>query len=148
MQVIETYLYPNIVEVQILDSTIYHLRNRTVYSRPIKIYKGIDNPIQVIVYNQDNKPIPMDGYTVEAHIQDSTNKVTVKTYTVTFEDSVTGSGHILIDQPTLDDLDQRYYKLAFKLVKISDSTEQPMYTDVNFNVPIDLEVLPGYYPEL
>ena len=62
MQTIKAYLYPNTAEVQILDPSILTVRNRQVYSRPIKVYQGIDNPIQVVLRNQDQKKITLlDG---------------------------------------------------------------------------------------
>jgi hypothetical protein len=74
MITVKTYLYPNLVEVQVFDPTIFTTRNRQVYSRPIKIYQGIDNPIQVVVLNQDQKKVDLTGYAVQADIQDPTNK--------------------------------------------------------------------------
>ena len=53
MQTIKLYLVDQIAEVQIMDPAIFTVRNRTVYSRPIKVYQGVDNPIQVVVKNQD-----------------------------------------------------------------------------------------------
>jgi hypothetical protein len=84
MQTIKTYLYPNTAEVQVFDPTIFTTRNRQVYSRPITVYQGIDNPIQVIVKNQDQKTVNLNGYAVQADIQDPTNQVTVASYAVTW----------------------------------------------------------------
>jgi hypothetical protein len=148
MQVVKTYLYPNIAEVQIMDTGFYKLRARVVYSRPIKIYQGVDNPIQVLVNNQDNKAVSVSGYAVQADIQDPTNKVTIKSYAVEFDNVAVSRGKIILDQLTIDSLDQRFYKLTFKLIKLSDNTEQPLYIDANYGVPLDLEVLPGYYSEV
>ena len=55
MQTVKAFIYDQKVEVQILDTTIFTTRNRIVYSRPIKVYQGIDNPLQIIVKNQDQK---------------------------------------------------------------------------------------------
>ena len=77
MQTVKAYIYNNKVEVQVLDTTIYAVRNRKVYSRPIKIYQGIDNPIQVIVKNQEQKAVNLTGYAVQADLQDPINRVAV-----------------------------------------------------------------------
>jgi hypothetical protein len=42
MQTIDVYWYKNILEVQVIDPTIFSTRNRIVYARNIKIYQGID----------------------------------------------------------------------------------------------------------
>ena len=147
MQAVKTYLYPNLVQVQILDPTIYPLRKRTVYARTITVYKGVDNPIQVIVNNQDNKPIPLTGYAVRVDVQDPLNEVSKFNTNVTITDPVKGLGYFTLDKTLLDTLDQRFYKLTFKTLRLADSEEQPMYTNHNYGVPLDLEVLPAYFPD-
>ena len=114
MQAVKTYLYPNLVQVQILDPTIYTLRKRTVYARTITVYKGVDNPIQVIVNNQDNKPVPLTGYAVRVDVQDPLNEVSKFNTNVTITDPVKGLGYFTLDKTLLDTLDQRFYKLTFK----------------------------------
>lgn len=147
MITIKTYLYKNIAEVQIMDPSIFTTRNRIVYSRPIKVYQGIDNPIQVVVKNQDQKNVNLTGYTVQASIQDPTNQVTIETYAVTFANVAVGQGTFTLDRGTINTLENRFYKLTFKTTKTSDSTEQPIYIDDNYGVPLDLEILPAYWAE-
>ena len=148
MQTIKAYLYPNTLEVQILDTRIYGARNRIVYSRPIKVYQGIDNPIQIIVRNQDQVAVNLTGYAVQVDIQDPTNQQTIESYAVNFTDITKGQGNIVIDKATLDNLEQRFYKLTVKTVKHSDNSEAPVYIDDNFGVPLDLQVLPAYWANM
>ena len=145
MITVKAYLYPNTAEVQVFDPTIFTNRNRIMYSRPIKVYQGIDNPIQVIVRNQDQKGVDLTGYAVQADIQDPTNQVTVNSYAVTFADITNGLGNFTLDKDTVDSLEQRFYKLTFKTIRQTDNTEAPMYIDDNYGVPLDLEVLPAYW---
>jgi hypothetical protein len=147
MITVKAYLYPNTAEVQVFDPTIFTTRNRQVYSRPIKVYQGVDNPVQVIIRNQDQKSVNLTGYTVQADIQDPTNQLTVNSYAVTFADITKGLGNFTLDQTTIDSLEQRFYKLTFKTTLIATDTTQPMYIDDNYGVPLDLEVLPAYYSE-
>lgn len=147
MITIKAYLYPNSVEVQIWDPTIFTTRNRVVYSRPIKVYQGIDNPVQVVTKNQDQKSVDLTGYIMQAAIQDPTNGITVETYAVTFADIAKGLGHFVIDRATINTLEQRFYKLTFKTIKHSDNSEQPIYIDDNYGVPLDLQILPAYYAD-
>lgn len=147
MQTIKTYLYYPKVEVQIVDPTIFTTRNRVVYSNPIKVYQGVDNPIQVIVKNQDQKKVDLTGYTMQASIQDPLNGVTVETYAVTFANIALGQGMFTIDRATINSLEQRFYKLTFKTNSNTDNTERPIYIDDNYKVPLDLEILPAYYAD-
>ena len=147
MITVKAFIYPNTAEVQVFDPAIFTTRNRQVYSRPIKVYQGIDNPVQVLVKNQDQKNVNLTGYTVQASIQDPTNQVTIETYAVTFANVAVGQGTFTIDRGTINTLENRFYKLTFKTIKTSDSTEQPVYIDDNYGVPLDLEILPAYWAE-
>ncbi len=145
MITVKAYLYPNTAEVQVFDPAIFTVRNRQVYTRTIKVYQGIDNPIQVIVRNQDQKSVNLTGYTVQADIQDPTNQVTVESYAVTFANVATGQGTFTITSEVVNSLEQRFYKLTFRTIQTSNSSERPLYVDDNYGVPIDLQVLPAYY---
>ena len=147
MITVKAFIYPNTAEVQVFDPAIFTTRNRQVYSRPIKVYQGVDNPVQVVVKNQDQKNVNLTGYTVQASIQDPTNQVTIETYAVTFANVAVGQGTFTLDKDTINTLENRFYKLTFKTIKTSDSTEQPIYIDDNYGVPLDLEILPAYWAE-
>ncbi len=142
---IQAYLYANIVRVQIWDPAIFTPRNRVVYSRPITVYQGIDNPLQIVIKNQDQKSVNLTGYTVQLNIEDPVNETTAYTIAVSFTDITKGLATATIDTATVNSLDQRIYKLTLKKVLVSDSSESPLYIDDNFSVPLDLEVKPAYY---
>jgi hypothetical protein len=145
MQTISAYLYDNVIEVQIFDPSIFTTRNRVVYSRPIKVYQGIDNPIQVLMKNQDQKRVNITGYAVQADIQDPLGRVTVESLAVSWVDATNGVGTFIIPAEVINRLDHRFYKLTFKAIKASDNTERPLFMDDNYSVPLDLQVLPAYY---
>lgn len=145
MQTIKAYLYDNIVEVQVVDPTIFTVRNRVVYNRTIKVYQGIDNPIQVVIKNQDQKAISLDGYAVQADIQDPLNEVTAASLAVLWHDITKGQGYFTINRELVNALEHRIYKLTFKRIHMGGDIDQILYTDDNYGAPVDLEVLPGYY---
>ena len=143
MITVKAYLYSIIAEVQVYDPRIFTTRNRVVYSRPIKVYQGIDNPVQVIVKNQDQKAVDLTGYTVQADIQDPTNQTTINSYPITWANIMLGQGNFTVDRATIDTLENRFYKLTFSANTAGNVT--PVYIDDNYGVPLDLEVLPAYY---
>jgi hypothetical protein len=148
MQQIQSYLYPNIVVVQFLDPTIFSPRNRPVYSRPIKVYQGIDNPLQVVVKNQDQKPVDVTGYLVQLDIQDPEAKGSMESLAVTITNMTQGQGTVTIPRDVVNSLDQRRYKITIKLINQGTNAERPLYTDANFGAAVDLEVLPGWYESM
>ena len=143
MITVKTYLYPNLAEVQVFDPTIFTTRNRQVYSRPIKVYQGIDNPIQVLVRNQDQKSVNLTGSTMTAQIQDPTNQTTITSYPITWANIMLGQGSFVFDANTINSLENRFYKLTFSANTAGNV--KPVYIDDNYGVPLDLEILPAYY---
>jgi hypothetical protein len=143
MIAVQSYLYDNIVQVQILDSNIFTVKDRTVYNRSIKIYQGIDNPVLVQVKNQDQKPVDLSDKSIKVDIQDPNEGVWKLGYTLSWSDSSKGLGKFIIKKDQMKSLDQRYYKLVLRLVD-DDGEEQPLYSDDNYGLMLDIEVLPGY----
>jgi hypothetical protein len=132
--------------VQILDlDPAIKPRNRVVYSRPITVYQGIDNPIQIIVKNQDQKNVNLTGYALQVDIQDPDNQVTAYSVAVDYSNVAIGTGTFILDKDTVNSLEARIYKLTLKTIRDSDAAERPIYVDDNFGVPIDLIVKPAYY---
>jgi len=148
MQQIQSYLYPNIVEVQFLDPSIFTTRNRVVYNRPIKIYQGIDNPLQIVVRNQDQKAIDVTGYAVQVDIQDPLSQTSVESLAVTIIDAARGLGTVTVPRDLTNALEQRFYKIVVKIVHLADNIERPLYIDSNYGAALDLQVLPGWYESM
>jgi hypothetical protein len=148
MQTINTYLYPNIILAQFVDPTIFTTRNPIVYTRTIKIYQGIDNPLQVLVKNQDQKSIDTTGYLVQLDIQDIESRGSVESLAVTMIDATKGQGTVIIPRDVVNALDQRRYKLTIKLINQTTNQEQPLYVDDNYGALAELEVLEGWYESM
>jgi hypothetical protein len=145
MQTIDIFWYKNILEVQVQDPAIFTTRNRIVYSRPIKIYQGIDNPIHIVAKNQDQKPVDFTGYVMTVEIQDPENEITVASYTVNFVTITKGLGTFVIPRDTVNALDQRHYQLTARLINSATNAENPLYIDDNYSVAVPLQVLSAYY---
>ena len=119
-----------------------------MYSRPIKIYQGIDNPLQIVVKNQDQKAINVTGYAVQVDIQDPLSQTSVESLAVTMTNAAKGLGTVTVPRDTVNALEQRFYKIVVKIIHLSDNVERPLYTDSNYGAALDLEVLPGWYESM
>ena len=108
MYEIQSYLYDNIILVQILDQgTFSPPRNRTVFSQPIKVYQGIDNPLQIVVRNQQQKAADISGYNVQLDIQDPFEKGAVESLAVSIDTVASGLCSVTIPKATTVALKQR-----------------------------------------
>lgn len=145
MNTIQTYLYAQKVVVQFWNSTFTNIRNSKVYGRKIKIYQGVDNPIHFSARDQDQKPVNLTGYTVQADIQDPVNSLTIISLAVNIVDTAKGLGYLLIDTATANSLVNRQYKMTFKVTNVGSAKQFPLYTDHDAMVPVDLMVEDAYY---
>jgi len=116
-----------------------------MYAKPVVVYQGIDNPLQVRVKNQEQTPVNMTPYLLQAEIQDPDSFLTVESFGIQFQNVTKGIGTFVIPKDLVNGLEQRRYKLTFKAINKSSNQEQPAYIDHNYMVPMDLIVLPGYY---
>ena len=147
MQAINVYLYPNILTVHLSDVRIFRKRSRAVYSRPIKVYQGIDNTIQLVIRNQDQVPVDLTGYSVQIDIQDPNHQLTIASYAVDFQDITKGIGTVVFPSDIIDGLEQRFYRITTRTIQATTNIQAPLYIDDNFGVPLDMEVLPAYYSD-
>lgn len=145
MQTLDVFIYKNILEVQVIDPAIYSVRNRIVYSRTIKVYQGIDNPIHVVAKNQDQKPVDLTGYDLQVDIQDPESEVTVETFTVNFITQDKGLGVFTFPASVVNGLDRRHYELTVKMINVASADETPLYIDDNYSLRVPIQVLPGFY---
>lgn len=145
MQTIDVFWYKNILEVQVQDPAIFSTRNRIVYSRTIKIYQGIDNPIHIVTKNQDQKSVDLTGYLMQVEIQDPENEITLAVYSVAFTTIAKGLGTFTIPRETVNALDQRHYYLTARLTNAATNAQNPVYIDDNYSVAVPLQVLSAYY---
>lgn len=116
-----------------------------MYSRTIKIYQGIDNPIHIVTKNQDQKAVDLTGYDVQVDIQDPENELTVETFTVNFVTQNKGLGVFTIPASVVNALDQRHYEFTVKLINLTSNDETPLYIDDNYGARLPVQVLSGYY---
>ena len=138
MQKIQFYLVPNRITVT-TDVAGYNTEFRQVYQRQIKIYKGIDNTIELDIRNSDQRKTAVTGYTAELQFFDSEHKVL---FTATGTAVGVGLMSVTIPAETIVNLQPQMLKVAAKLV--SASNQLPLYLDSQFGLLGTVEVLNGY----
>ena len=87
MQLIPRYLVNNRTTVVVNDSG-FTTEYRPVYTRNLKVYRGIDNKLEFKILNADQKPISLTSKTVKLLAFDETNNQIL---------SETGSNHSTIN---------------------------------------------------
>ena len=109
MQLIPRYLVNNRIEV-VSNDIGFITEYKPVYSRQIKIYKGIDNTVQFRFLNADQKPIDVSNETIKFVAYDETPK---KVLDLTVDASATkGLANLTIGNSLLEDLPQQYLRYS------------------------------------
>ena len=111
MQLIPRYLYKNKVDV-VSNDIGFVVEYKPVYSRQVKVYKGVDNKIQFRMLNADQKPIWINGHVIEFQAFDDEKNQVLK-YEATIQDdgsttSTKGMFYITITENDLLNLPAQY----------------------------------------
>jgi hypothetical protein len=147
MQKISSYLYPNRLELLINSMDLdyqYPVEWKIVYQRPIKIYKGVDNAIELVVKNNDQKRINISDKNIKMIVKDQSNYLVGEFTAEIMDDGSTektrGLAKIVIDENTIKDLDTQF--LNFSVVALDDQNKKTLlYADSNFSAKHTLDLL-------
>jgi len=145
MQRIQVYLYPNrITLVSNLDEgSANNVEWRIVYQRTVKIYKGIDNIIELELKNNDQKRIELGISELKLVLMDQSQNL-INTYTAqSLEDSTqVGLARITIPSADIANLDPQY--LRFAVYQVNAIFENLLtYTDSQFGAVGTIQLLNG-----
>jgi hypothetical protein len=126
-------------------------RNEIVYTRSIKIYKNIDNPVELLFVNRDEKPITITGKTVRYYIVDAKTQSVVVTGLADIIDdgssqSKRGVTVINILRTDIADLTVGLYNFSVKVLD-EDEVDSIVYTDQDYNAATTIEILNSVYPD-
>lgn len=140
MQKFQVYLVPNRIKVT-TDVTGFATEFRQVYQRKLKLYKGIDNAIEFDVRDSDQRRQNIMGYNIVVKFYDAAHK---NLFSVQ-GNPVVGKPGIMTAVITADDIalvDPQILKMAAYIR--DDSEERIVYSDSQFDIFLDVDVLDGY----
>lgn len=147
MQQITSYLYDNTVLVQIDTDPEIKQRNRVVYTRPINVYKGVDNLIKIRFLNSDQKPVNVSAYSMTFNIIDDyvfSNAATVFSSNITVVNAANGLATVNVTKLDMVQLDREQYTYNIKMN--NGSANIASYVDDNYGSAGQLIVSSAAYP--
>jgi len=149
MQKISSYLYPN--RIQLLTNLDEESNNdqvewRIVYQRTIKIYKGIDNVLEVDVKNNDQKRISLLGKQIYMVIFDQANNEVNRYLATNLEDDSSqtskGLARINIMSTDLENLIPQSFSFVVYMHN-EDATLEILYGDSKYGARGTIDLLNG-----
>ena len=157
MQTLACYLYPILLECQVITNESTTTRYPIVYANRIKLYKYANNQVKLLFKNNDQKSIDFAGYTVQFNIfknQTSPAKSTAVTIPIPTAVGTTVpkvSHAVLTINSILDDLEPGLYNYSIDAGapqgQVAAALADPLlYTDDNYSVVGELEVILMHQP--
>ena len=133
MQLMPRYLVKNRTNV-IANVAGFITEYRPVYTRQLKVYKGIDNVLDFRLLNADQKPIDTSNYTPVIHIFDQEKNLVIQKDCIILDDGSSATKGLfkvtITDNETLN-LKQQYMSYAIHLVD-DNSDSIITYTETAF----------------
>ncbi len=154
MQFNPVYLYANKLDVFTSPSDSWSTeRYRRVYNRNLKIYRGVDNRIDIQVRNQDQKASNITGSTLVFNLISKDTKDLVLSKDFINMDLSTGKVTITLTDSELLDIANGFYQYSVikEVRETVDSTDyrvlskMPMYVDSQYGTIGTLEVSGDVY---
>ena len=141
MQLIPVYLYPNKVDVYTnVPGTWTTERYRKVYNRTVKLFRGVDNRVDIQVRNSDEKALDITGATVSFSLIRHSNQSLVVTKTCTPIDITKGRFYVTITEQELYDINNGFYQYSvYKETPAGIKT--PLYIDSQYGAVATIEVV-------
>lgn len=150
MQINSLYLYPN--KIDLFTSSLASWtteRYRKVYNRNLKIFRGVDNRIDLQVKNSDQKPINTSGSTLVFNLLAREGKDLIWSKDCETVSSTVGRYRVYISESELIDLESGNYEYSLIQENRSDvdsttykvTRRTPLYVDSQYDVIGTLEIL-------
>ena len=157
MQLISVYLYQNKIDVFTNAATAWQTeRYRRVYNRNLKIFRGVDNRIDIQVRNSDQKAADVSGSTLVFNLVERETQSLVAQKTCVTVSASTGKHYVELNESELLDIEAGFYQYSvYNEIRINNqdgthtvTSRTPLYIDSQYDTLANIEVLDNGAGEL
>ena len=146
MQLIPRYLVDERINVVTTEAG-FVVEYRPVYSRTLKIYRGVDNVVQFRLLNADQKPVTIDADYYFVAFDEGRNKILERRVTVTDDSSVATRGMFEVTITESDLLNHQQQYLNYNIYKSENGVNTVTYASRDFEssgvIYLDGHAYPG-----
>lgn len=143
MQKLNGYLETQYLSVTYSPDTATSNRSRTVYARPLKLYRGINNTLQLRLLNVDQKAVDITGKTFVFNIIDPSTHLVIKDVTGTLADptqaTMKGYVNFAFTESQLKDANGGIYTYSVHELA-SDGSRTVVYSGDDYNADGELRI--------
>ena len=132
MQLTPRYLYNNVTSI-ITSETGFVVEYRPVYSRQLKVYRGIDNTLQFRLLNADQKPVQINSQPVFVAFDENQNQIIQRDCTITDDSSTALKGMFEVNITENDLLNIRQQYITYNIYLKDNNDRILTYSNRNFD---------------
>ncbi len=149
MQTISCYLYPNRIEAYTNYGTDWlNERYRRVYNRNLKLYRGVDNRVDLQVKNSDQKTANIGSYDIVFALVGKETQEFILKKDCTVVDSNIGKVIVTITENEMNDIESGSYQYSLIAETRIDNgdgthtvtTRRPLYIDSQYGTEATVEI--------
>lgn len=140
------YLYKQIHHVTI-GAGLPDRQNNMYYTKPIKLHKGVDNPIQFNIKNNHQKKVNVGGSTFVLNVVEPESGKQLLTRTLIIADGIKGILTTTLTREDMQDFNKNKYNYGIICTQ-GDGVEYPVYVDENYDASGTIEVRGDAYAQL
>lgn len=144
MQKLNGYIETQYLKVLYNPDTTTSNRSRIVYARPLKLYRGISNTLQLRLLNVDQKPVDVTGKTFAMNIIDQSTHLVIKSKTGTIANAAQGHVDFELNDSDLRNSDAGYYIYSVHELK-SDGSKTVVYSNDDYDADGELRIYDSPY---
>lgn len=150
MQINYLYLYSNRIDVFTNALASWQAeRYRRVYNRNIKIYRGVDNRIDIQVRNSDEKAISVANSSMVFNLFSNGREEIVIQKDCTEVDATTGKVYVTLTEKELFNIEKGFYNYSIvqevrETINVDEyrvTSRTPMYIDSQYGVKAIIEIV-------
>jgi hypothetical protein len=119
--------------------------NRMYYSKPVKLHKGVDNPVKFKIRNNNQRDVDLTDSEFTLSIVNSQTNQEILNRTLTIENATRGMLSVTITEEDLQDFTMNQYHYGIKMLN-SSSVQYPIYVDDNYSASGVIEIHNDAYP--
>lgn len=141
MQINPVYLYPNKVDIFTNLGTWTTERYRKVYQRNFKVFRGVDNRLDLQVRNSDEKMKDITGYTLVFNLVERGAQKLILQKECSIVSALNGKVYVTLTEGELNVIESGMYNYSVHSVHETTGVKTPLFCDSQYGALGVLEVL-------
>jgi hypothetical protein len=143
------YLYQQKQQVLLIDTSgaYFDRRWQPVYTKNLKIHRGVDNVILFQFVNQDEKPVNITGSTITFRLISTDGSILLLSKDLEILNAIYGRAKVTLLSTELDSIDAQPVGWSLERNTVTSSLYEPVFTDAYSGGRGKADVLDSVYPD-